>query len=155
MLGGVFVLLLLIGSFQLLYSQYSLAYRNTTAGSYKNQKAVVDWIFKDADGKKFGYFVYTPEIFTSGMDYLFWWEGTEIYNNPPVNAKQEITYLVMYPPLQYDVGAHEYWKKNVIRTRGKVVRTKSFTGKIIVQKLQIPPDDPAPDPNYYQNLIFR
>ncbi len=155
LLIGVFLLLQIGLALSMSVPQYLTDYKNTTPGSYKNQKAVVDWIFKDANGKKFGYFVYTPEVFTVGMDYLFWWEGTKIYHNPTDDIKEKITYLVLYPPLEGDNEAHTFWKKSAIRTKGIILQTKLFPGRIIVEKLDIPSDDPDPDPNYYQNLIFR
>jgi hypothetical protein len=61
----------------------------------------------------------------------------------------------MYPHLENDLGAYAYWKKNMLHTNGKVLLTKTFTGGIIVEKLQIDTKEPAVNPNYYQNLIFR
>lgn len=145
----------LIQSMILIFNQYSKPYKNLGAGSYKNQKEMVDWIFRDASGKKFGYFVFTNETFTSNIDYLMWWAGTRIYNNMPTNAKQPITYLIMYTPtVKEDKGVFPYWKKHTIRTNGHII-TEKFLYDITIQKLEIPPNDPPPDPNYYQNLIFR
>ena len=138
-----------------MYGQYSKPYKALGAGSFKNQKEIVDWIFKDANGKKFGYFVFTNETFTSNIDYLMWWQGTRIYNNEPTSTKQPLTYLIMYmPTVREDKGVFPYWKKNVVRTNGRVI-TEKFLHDITIQKLEIPADDPPPDPNYYQNLIFR
>ena len=58
------------------------------------------------------------------------------------------------PTVREDKGVFPYWKKNVVRTNGRVI-TEKFLHDITIQKLEIPADDPPPDPNYYQNLIFR
>lgn len=145
-----------------LSNQYLTRYRdNGTSGSYKSQKAVVEWIYADAQsvrnsvGEKFGYFVYTPEIFTHGMDYLFYWYGK---NNQKIlfeNKKDSISYLILYPHLANDNGAYDFWKKNILKTQGKVVLEKMFSSGITAQKLLIDKTEPPVDPNYYQGLIFR
>ncbi|PIY94077.1 MAG: hypothetical protein COY68_03595 [Candidatus Levybacteria bacterium CG_4_10_14_0_8_um_filter_35_23] len=137
-------------------SQYFRAYtRNNSSGSYLNQKAVADWVYKDARKGRFGYFVYTPETYTHGMDYLLSWYGK---NNPAIifeNKKDTITYLILYPHMTNDEGAYNFWKKNTLRTNGKVILTKTFFGGITVKKLLIEGKEPEVDPNYYQGLIFR
>lgn len=127
---------------------------NQSAGSYKNQREVVKWILHDSKGKEFGYFVYDPTTYTYSMDYLMSWEGKN-YKAKPMSEKKGTTYLILYPPLQNDEGAHAFWKKHKMRTNGKVVSKKTFTGNIIVEKLSISPNEPPVDPTYHQNLIFR
>jgi hypothetical protein len=129
--------------------------QSISAGSYKNQKAVVDWIFKDAGKGKFGYFVYTPETYTHGMDYLISWEGKNYPGKIATTNKEQITYLIMYPHMANDEGAYDFWKKNTLRTMSQVVLTKAFTGGIIVEKLLIKKSEPEVDSNYYQGLLFR
>lgn len=137
-------------------SQYFGNYQqNTSAGSYKNQREVVEWIYKDKGEGDLGYFVYTPETYTHGMDYLFSYLGKNNPKTHAVNTKQQTTYLILYPHLADDKKAHEFWKKNVVRTNGKVLSKKVFKGNIIVEKLSIDAKEQAADPNYYQGLIFR
>ena len=88
------------------------------------------------------------------MDYLMWWRGTYKYKYLPESKKLPITYLILNPPA-YDEGSHTFWIKNTIRTKGKIISTKIYRGNIKVLKISIPSADPQPDPNYYQNLIFR
>jgi hypothetical protein len=142
--------------FSSIQKQYFQKYQpNNTAGSYVNQKAVVDWIFKDAQKGKFGYFVYTPETYTHGMDYLIYWSAKNYPLKIPTTNKERITYLILYPHMANDEGAYDFWKKNVLKTIGKVVATKTFYGGIIVQKTLVGKNEPAVDPNYYQGLLFR
>lgn len=158
--GRGFVFVFMLTTFVLvatiIKSQYIPAYHaDVSAGSYRNQKAVVDWIFQDANGQPIGYFVYTPETFTHGMDYLFWYDGKLHNMATPKNEKLPLTYLVLYPPLQNDRGAHEFWKKNTINTTGKVLTRKVFTGGIIVEKVAVTVGEGPVAPTYHQELIFR
>ncbi len=157
----LFFLITFFHVFVFLQNQYLTKYtRLNSAGSYQNQKAVVEWVYQNAgrDASRsgnFGYFVYTPEVFTHGMDYLFYWYGKK---NPTVtfeSKKDVTTYLILYPHLANDNGAYDFWKKNVLHTQGKVILTKTFYGGITVQKLSITASEPPVDPNYYQGLIFR
>ena len=137
-------------------NQYLGKYQeNTSSGSYKNQKTVVEWLYKDAGKGKFGYFVYTPETYTHGMDYLIWYYGKKNPNTFFESQKDSITYLILYPHTSNDEGAYDFWKKNVVRTSGKILETKEFTGGITVQKILIGDKESPVDPNYYQGLIFR
>lgn len=126
-----------------------------SAGSYKNQKAVVEWLYKDAGSGKFGYFVYTPEVYTHGMDYLITWYGKSHPGVTFESQKDVTTYLILYPHLANDEGAYDFWKKNILMTQGKIILSKTFYGGITVQKLLIDKAEPPVDPNYYQGLIFR
>lgn len=139
-----------------LYTTYHAPYTpDSTGGSYQNQKQVIDWIWHDAKEKPFGYFVYTPETFTYGTDYLFTWEATKQHIAIPESKKLETTYLILAPPLTNDKQAHQFWKVNTIHTNAPVSMKKEFTGGVIVEKLHIASHEAEVDPNYYQNLIFR
>ncbi len=158
--GKVLVILFLgltiLETGKLLYSNYLLPYQqNMTSGSYQNQQVVARWIMNDSKGKPFGYFVYTPSTFTYGMDYLLWWEAKQAAMATPTSTKKETTYLILYPPLENDKGAHAFWKKYKIKTAGKVITRKEFTGGIIVEKLAIDPKEEPADPTYNQELLFR
>ena len=159
-LGKILVILFFVitffNVFIFIQSQYLQIYpQNNSSGSYLNQKAVVDWIFKDAGKGKFGYFVYTPEIYTHGMDYLISWRSKSYPDTVLENKKDRTTYLILYPHLANDEGAYDFWKKNTLKTTGKVILTKIFNGGITVEKLLIDTNEPAVDLNYYQGLIFR
>jgi len=155
-LVSLFFIITFLNVFTFIQNQYFQKYQlNNSSGSYLNQKAVVDWIFKDAGSGKFGYFVYTPETFTHGMDYLISWEAKSNPGKIPSTNKELTTYLILYPHMARDEGAYTFWKKNVIRTQGQVILQKKFKGGITVEKLLIEKFEPAVDPNYYQGLLFR
>lgn len=154
---GIFLLLAIISPVMWLYNAYiaNPGYTPTSDGSYRNQLSVASWLVETTKGQPYGYFVYTPGILTYNMDYLLWWKSRKEGLLAPSNQKHPDTFLIMYPSQAKDTNAHNYWKKNVLHTRGKVVYTRVFNGDITVQKLNIPANDPQTDPNYYQNLIFR
>jgi len=152
------ILVLLFISLTLVYSitQITTPYhQDGTAGSYLNQIIVAKWIMQDSKGKQVGYFVYTPETYTYGMDYLLWWESKKLGATPPVSEKLPTTYLILYPYLANDSGAYAFWEKTKIKTKAPVIEKKVFLGGITVEKLSVKPGEPAVDPTYYQNVIFR
>jgi len=159
-LGKVLVVLFFMLTFfhvaVFIQNQYFYKYQPVnSSGSYKNQKAVVEWLFKDAGNGKFGYFVYIPETYTHGMDYLISWYGKNNSKTIFESKKDKTTYLILYPHLANDEGAYDFWKKNVLKTQGQVILSKTFYGGITVQKLLIDKLEPQVDPNYYQGLLFR
>lgn len=152
----LFVGITIIETGRILYQQYLIPYKtNTTSGSYVQQKKVTEWIMQDSKGEKFGYFVYTPSTFTYGMDYLLWWESKLRGLEKPESKKYATTYLILYPPLDNDQGAHAFWKKTKVRTNAKVIARQKFESGIIVEKLAVPAGEPEADPTLNQNLIFR
>lgn len=155
-IGIIIVILLLIPikyKLQIYYFSNSQSEYANSDGLYTNQLRVVDYIFKDANGQKFGYFVYAPQVFTYGMDYLLWWRGKYKYKYLPDSKKNKIFYLIMYPPLVGDEGAHRFWIKNTIRTKASVLGRKEFRGRIIVEKRsKAPNNETEVDPNYYLNV---
>lgn len=152
----LFIGLTVIDAGRILYLNYLTPYKHdTSSGSYIQQKKVTEWIMQDSRGEKFGYFVYTPSTFTYGMDYLLWWESKSRNLEKPESKKYPTTYLILYPPLENDQGAHAFWKKTKVRTQAKVVDRKKFESGIIVEKLSMLQGEPEADPTLNQNLIFR
>lgn len=155
-LAILFFSITLITAGQMIYKNYFTPYTmDMTSGSYQNQKKVTEWIYNDSKAQSFGYFVYTPSTYTYTMDYLLWWESKLQGKAKPESNKLPITYLILYPTLANDLGAHAFWKKTKVRTEGKVLQRKVFEGDIVVEKLAIDPKEPPADPTYNQELIFR
>lgn len=155
-LVGLFLILIYIPAFLWVLQNYSFKNGNNYGkATYKSQLAVAKYIFEDAGSKQFGYLVYDHGSLTYHMDYLIWWLASKNDKVTVVNNKQPITYLIIYPPPAYAKSEPEYWKKNVVRTKGKVVNKKIFPSGIYVEKIKINQDEPPVDPNYFQNLIFR
>ncbi|HWY79280.1 MAG TPA: glycosyltransferase family 39 protein [Candidatus Sulfotelmatobacter sp.] len=154
---GIFFILTLYPALAWIQTTYGAqqTYQPTSDGSYRNQVVVAQWVLADAHNKPYGYFVYTTGILTYNMDYLLWYESYAQHLLPSSNHKHPITYLIMYPHAANDENAYAFWKKNVVRTTGKILLTKTFASGITVQKVQIAPNEQPADPNYYQNLLFR
>ena len=152
----LFFIITFFNAIMFIQKQYFQKYpQDSSAGSYINQEQVVEWIFKDAGEGKFGYFVYTSEIFTHGMDYLISWYGKKHPDTVMESRKNKVTYLILYPHMENDKGAYDFWKKNTLKTNGSVIDSKTFRGGIIVEKLLIGENEQDVNPNYYQGLIFR
>ncbi len=98
----------------------------------KGEKEAVDYIYRDANGKKFGLFVYTPGVFTYQYDYLFQWYGKKKYGYLPSQEKIGMFYLLIEPN-SYNRWAAQGWMDTIIKT-GKVVETKVLPSGLIVQK---------------------
>ncbi len=156
-LVSIFLLFVIFPALMWVRNNYINApqYPSSSDGSYKNQVAVANWVISDTKNRPYGYFVYTTGILTYNMDYLLWWLSNTDHLITPSNLKHPTTYLIMYPHSDSDNGAYMFWKKNVVRTSGKIILAKTFSSGITVEKLQIPANEQPADPNYYQNLIFR
>lgn len=154
-LVALLLFLMLLSPLSWIVTAYQTPYVTRSDGSYKNQLEVATWVLNDAKKQPAGYFVYNSGILTYNMDYLFSWLSRKEGVSPLSNQKQPVTYLILYPANVNDENAHNFWKKNVVKTNGTVIESKKFSSGIIVEKLAIPSDDPAPDPNYYQDVLFR
>ncbi len=155
-LVAIFLCLNMLVAFQTLFQIYNKPQIVTTnAGILANQIETVDWVYEDSQGKPFGYFIYDPPIVTYGMDYLFWWRGNTKYHMSPQSEKINPTYLILFQAPQGDLHAHDFWIKNTLRTKGRVIIEKKFPSGLKVLKLEIKTGEDPVDPNYYTNLIFR
>src|SRR3989344_2801701 len=64
---------------------------------YRNQVAVIDYIYNDAKGKDFKYIVYTPPIHDFKYKYFFSGYEKNKYGYPPVEKKGKLFYLILEP----------------------------------------------------------
>ena len=149
---SAFVLYTVYLTFGSLINLYEKTYVSQSDGSYVNQLKVADGVFESAGGKQFSYFVYSPQAYTYGMDYLLWWRGKNIYKYYPDSIKKTgLMFLIMYPNSE-DSSAHAYWIKTKIRTGAKTIQTKIYPGNIEVDEKLIVGPEPPVDPNYYLNV---
>ena len=98
----------------------------------KGEKEAVDYIYKDANGKKFGLFIYAPGVYTYQYYYLFQWYGKKKYGYLPSQDKKGIFYLLIEPN-SYNKWAAQGWMDTIIKT-GKIINTKTLKCGLIVQK---------------------
>lgn len=154
-IGVAVVGLFFLYSLAELRKTYAASYELNDNGSMRTNLVVIDEMFEDAAGHEFGYFVYDPPIVTYGPDYLIQWRGKSKWNYVPKNEKREVTYLVMYAANVGDDMAHQFWKKNVVRTDATVLWRKEFAKGTVVEKLNMANDQQKVDPNYFIGLTFR
>lgn len=100
------------------------------ASVYRNQVAVIDYVYKQAHGKGFKYVVYTPPLYDYTYRYLFMWYGSKIYHYSP-SIQSNLAYFILEPDLQYPSRLTDWLKQRA--GDGKVIKSKTVKGGIIVQ----------------------
>lgn len=98
----------------------------------KGKTAALDYIYKDAAGKNFGLFVFSPPIYTYPYDYLIQWYGKRVYGYVPSQQKKGLFYLLVEKDHEKP-WTYKGWMETVIKT-GKVMETKTLSNGFIVQK---------------------
>lgn len=98
----------------------------------KGKIDVIDYIYKDARGEKFGLLVFAPPVYTYPYDYLAWWHGKDTYSYIPHQEKKGLFYLLIEPDLTKP-WSYKGWLETVIKT-GTVIETKELPSGFIIQK---------------------
>lgn len=78
----------------LIIVQNFLIPKNQTDITLKTSLAAVDWIYRDAEGKKFNVDVYVPPVISHSYDYLFLWRGNTKWGQIPSEEKQKLLYTL-------------------------------------------------------------
>ncbi len=100
------------------------------ASVYRNQLAVVDYVYSQAKGEKFKYVVYTPGVNDYVYKYLFKWYGPEKYHYGPT-TKVTIAYFILEPDYQDPTRLPDWLKKR--SGDGKIIKDVMLKGNIRVQ----------------------
>jgi len=100
------------------------------AAVYRNQLAVIDYIYSDANGRKFKYVVYTPPVHDYTYQYLFKWYGPKKYNYSS-SEQANLAYFILEPDFQ-NPGRLTDWLKQRGED-GKVIKSETIKGGIVVQ----------------------
>jgi hypothetical protein len=100
------------------------------ASVYKNQLAVLDYIYKQANGKSFKYVLYTPPVNDYTYQYLFKWYGFNKYGYSPKNDARLAYFIIESDPGYPD---RPKWWLDARKTDGKIIKTFKARGGIIVQ----------------------
>lgn len=95
-------------------------------------KEVVDFIYKDANGKKFGLLAFSPAVYTDKFDYVLWWYGAKKYHDQPYKEKKRLFYLLIEPD-NAKPWSYKGWLDTVIKD-GTIIETKKLSSGYIVQK---------------------
>ncbi|MCL4418698.1 glycosyltransferase family 39 protein [Patescibacteria group bacterium] len=98
----------------------------------KGKIDAIDYIYKDASGKPFGLFVFSPPIYTYPYDYLVWWYGQKNYHYLPNKDKKGIFYLLIEKDPSKS-WTYNGWLQTVIKS-GKIAWAKILPSGFIVQK---------------------
>lgn len=134
-LGMIFVIYFmyhfLINNYDVLH--FKLWDKSDKEGSinFLNQKKVIDWVYKDAEGKPFNVDVYVPPVIPYSYDYLFKWLGETKYFKQP-DQELEPTLYTLY---ESDSDHQERLDAWLDRQDGiGKVRDKYRSGAIIVER---------------------
>lgn len=128
----LFFSLLIFNSGQRIYTLYINPPDDGGVAKIKGKIAAIDYLYKDANGKKFGLLVFNPPVYTYAYDYLIWWYGERKYNYIPNPDKKGEFYLLIEPD-PAKVWSYKGWLETVIKT-GKIVYTKELPSGFIIQK---------------------
>lgn len=101
------------------------------AAVYKNQTAVIDYVYKKANGRNFNYIVYTPAVHDYPYQYLFSWYGKNKYNYMPAKNTEHLLYVIIEPDPGFE-GRIKDWLK-IREGDGVVEKEEQVRGGIIVQ----------------------
>ncbi|QQG40351.1 MAG: hypothetical protein HYV37_02155 [Candidatus Levyibacteriota bacterium] len=96
------------------------------------KKDLIDFIYKNAKGEKFGVLFFSPPIYTYPYNYIVWWYGSRKYHYVPHQEKKGLFYLAIEPDGS-KLWSYNGWLETVIKT-GKIIETKTLPSGFIVQK---------------------
>lgn len=97
---------------------------------YRNQLAVIDYVYNESKGKKFKYVVYTPPVHDYTYQYLFTWYGQKRFGYKP-SLQSDLAFFILEPDFQ-DPSRLENW----LRQRqgdGKIIKIEKSRGGIVIQ----------------------
>ncbi len=101
------------------------------AAVYRNQVAVVEYVYKEASGKKFNYIAYSPAVFAYPYDYLFGWYGKKKFNYVSAKEHEKLFFVIIEPDFDRPSLLKDWLK---IREKdGKIVREQKVKGGVVVQ----------------------
>lgn len=129
---GVFIvyLLFLLNPLQL-YKNAVMPLWEGDASVYRNQVATIDYVYKDANNRKFNYIAYSPAVHDFPYQYLFSWYGRTKYGYVPEAKTENLLYIIIEPNPGYP-GRIEDWLK-IRQGDGMVVKETVVKGGIKVQ----------------------
>ena len=100
------------------------------ASVYRNQLAVADYVYSQANGKDFKYVVYTPPVYDYTYRYLFTWYGPGKYKYSP-SEKAKTAFFIIEPDPGYE-DRPKWWLKDREKD-GTIIKSATVSGGIVVQ----------------------
>lgn len=101
------------------------------AAVYRNQLAVVDYIYSNAHGQPFNYVAYSPAVYDYPYQYLFSWYGKNKYHYMPSSGKQKLFFLIIEPDFQHPSLLRDWL--TLREHDGIVVSQRVVKGGVVVQ----------------------
>ncbi|MEK7450636.1 MAG: glycosyltransferase family 39 protein [Patescibacteria group bacterium] len=98
----------------------------------KGKTDAIDFIYNDAEGKKFSLFIFSPPIYTYPYDYILWWHAKEKFGYLPGDVKRGTFYLLIEKDNDQP-WRQKGWLETVIKD-GSIVWEKELKSGFIVQK---------------------
>lgn len=98
----------------------------------KGKKDAIDYIYKDAGNREFGFLVFSPPVYTYPYDYAIQWYGAKQYKYIPHNEKKGLFYLL----IEVDPSkpwSYKGWLETVIKD-GRIIDTVNLPSGLIIQK---------------------
>lgn len=97
---------------------------------YRNQLAVVDYVYREARGKDFKYVVYTPPVYDYTYRYLFTWYGPSKYKYSSNEEARTAFFIIEQDPGYED--RPKWWLK-ARENDGTIIKSATVSGGIVVQ----------------------
>ncbi len=100
------------------------------ASVYRNQLAVIDYTYRQANGKNFKYVVYTPPVYDYTYQYLYLWYGPQKYHYSP-SVQSNLAYFILEPDYQNPSRLTDWLKQRA--GDGKIIKSITLPSGITVQ----------------------
>jgi len=101
------------------------------AAVYRNQLAVLDYVYGQARGEAFNYIAYTPPLHDYNYRYLFSWYGQKEYGYTPIKERAEYFFVILEPDYQSPQRLKDWLE--VRKDDGQILEEKLVKGGIVVQ----------------------
>jgi 4-amino-4-deoxy-L-arabinose transferase-like glycosyltransferase len=100
------------------------------ASVYRNQFAVIDYVYIHAKGSSFKYVVYTPPVYDYTYQYLFLWYGPKKYHYSS-SIQSNLAFFILEPDYQFPTRLTDWLKQR--QGDGKIIKSEKLPSGIIVQ----------------------
>lgn len=131
-IGGFVFLVLLNLNLPSLWAELKDPKFAGNAAVYRNQIAVIDYIYEDAKGEKFNVIAYTPPLIDYTWRYHFIWYGQKKYGYQPSIEKARLFYLIEEPDFENPERLNLWLEER--ENDGKMIEKHEVAGGIVVEK---------------------
>jgi len=118
------------------YAKQSANFIGKNQDSWKFESSVAETVFKDANGKEFGFFIYSPDIFAYSSKYPFiYQERLNPQTKMHIYERLPLTYLIIAPPPKdkpWMTG--DWWKTNKIGIKQTPIKSWDFDNGYKIEK---------------------